>query len=170
MQSEKGITLISITIYVIVMLMIVSVITVLTSYFYTNIDINSVREDLNQQYTKVNSYFIQEVNKKGNKLLEIGKIDTKSGNISTIQTESLNDNISENNIEDTRQSYIIFSSGNQYTYVPQNQGIYMNQIKIAQNITGCTFSSKKEANGKTTITVIIMGKNFEKMTTYTLLE
>ena len=126
MQGEKGITLISITIYVIVMLIVVSVITVLTSYFYTNIDINSVSEDLNQQYTKFNSYFTEEVNKKGNKLLKIGQIESDTGN----------------------QNYIIFSSGNQYTYVPQNQGIYRNKVKIAQNITGCTFSSKKEANGK----------------------
>lgn len=148
MQGEKGITLISITIYVIVMLIVVSVITVLTSYFYTNVDINSVSEDLNQQYTKFNSYFTEEVNKKGNKLLKIGQIESDTGN----------------------QNYIIFLSGNQYTYVPQNQGIYRNQVKIAQNITGCTFSSKKEANGKTTITVTITGKNFEKTTTYTLIE
>lgn len=148
MQGEKGITLISITIYVIVMLIVISVITVLTSYFYTNVDINSVSEDLNQQYTKFNSYFTEEVNKKGNKLLKIGQIESDTGN----------------------QNYIIFSSGNQYTYVPQNQGIYRNQVKIAQNITGCTFSSKKEANGKTTITVTITGKNFEKTTTYTLIE
>lgn len=148
MQGEKGITLISITIYVIIMLIVVSVITVLTSYFYTNVDINSVSEDLNQQYTKFNSYFTEEVNKKGNKLLKIGQIESDTGN----------------------QNYIIFSSGNQYTYVPQNQGIYRNQVKIAQNITGCTFSSKKEANGKTTITVTITGKNFEKTTTYTLIE
>lgn len=148
MQGEKGITLISITIYVIVMLIVVSVITVLTSYFYTNVDINSVSEDLNQQYTKFNSYFTEEVNKKGNKLLKIGQIESDTEN----------------------QNYIIFSSGNQYTYVPQNQGIYRNQVKIAQNITGCTFSSKKEANGKTTITVTITGKNFEKTTTYTLIE
>lgn len=148
MQGEKGITLISITIYVIVMLIVISVITVLTSYFYTNVDINSVSEDLNQQYTKFNSYFTEEVNKKGNKLLKIGQIESDTGN----------------------QNYIIFSSGNQYTYVPQNQGIYRNQVKIAQNITGCTFSSKKEVNGKTTITVTITGKNFEKTTTYTLIE
>lgn len=148
MQGEKGITLISITIYVIVMLIVVSVITVLTSYFYTNIDINSVSEDLNQQYTKFNSYFTEEVNKKGNKLLKIGQIESDTGN----------------------QNYIIFSSGNQYTYVPQNQGIYRNQVKIAQNITGCVFTTNEEENGKITVTVIIQGENFERETTYTLVE
>lgn len=150
MQKEKGVTLISITIYIIVMLIIVAVITVLTSYFYRNVDINSVSQDLNQQYTKFNSYFTEEVNKKGNKLLEIGETENESGN--------------------GTQKYIIFSSGNQYTYIPENEGIYMNQVKIAQNITGCDFTSNKEENGKTTITVTIQGDNFGRETTYTLVD
>ncbi len=150
MQNEKGVTLISVTIYIIVMLIIVAVIAVLTSYFYRNVDINSVSEDLNQQYTKFNSYFTEEVNKKGNKLLEIGETENESGN--------------------GTQKYIIFSSGNQYTYIPENQGIYMNQVKIADNITGCDFTSNREENGKTTITVTIQGDNFERKTTYTLVD
>ena len=132
------------------MLIIVAVITVLTSYFYHNVDINSASQNLNQQYTKFNSYFTEEVNKKGNKLLEIGETENESGN--------------------GTQKYIIFSSGNQYTYIPENQGIYMNQVKIAQNITGCTFTSNQEENGKTTIMVIIQGENFERETTYTLID
>ena len=150
MQNEKGVTLISVTIYIIVMLIIVAVITVLTSYFYRNIDINSVSQDLNGQYTKFNSYFTEEVNKRGNKLLEIGETENENGN--------------------GTQKYIIFSSGNQYTYIPENKGIYMNQVKIAENITGCDFTSNKEENGKTTITVTIQGDNFERKTTYTLVD
>lgn len=150
MQTEKGLTLISVTIYVIAMLIIVAVITVLTSYFYRNVDINSASQDLNQQYTKFNSYFTEEVNKKGNKLLEIGETKSDNGN--------------------STQNYIIFSSGNQYTYIPENQGIYMNKVKIAQNITGCTFTSAEGENGKTMISVVIKGENFEKETTYTLVD
>ena len=149
MKSEKGVTLISVIIYVIAMLIIIAVITVLTSYFYTNVDINSASEDLNQQYTKFNSYFTEEVNRKGNKILEIGE--------------------TENNEEEGPQKYIIFSSGNQYTYIPANKGIYMNTVKIAENITDCTFE-KNDADGKTKITVTINGNNFERVTTYTLVE
>ena len=158
MQTEKGITLISITIYIIVMLIIVSIITVLTSYFYKNVDIRSINEDLNQQYTKFNSYFIKEVNKKGNKIVDIHSLSKSKS-----EKESLENNSNQ-------QNYIVFSSGNQYTYIPENEGIYMNKVKIAQNITGCTFTANKEANGKTTVTVIIQGNNFEKETTYTLVE
>lgn len=149
MKSEKGVTLISVIIYVIAMLIIIAVITVLTSYFYTNVDINSASEDLNQQYTKFNSYFTEEVNRKGNKILEIGE--------------------TQNNEEEGPQKYIIFSSGNQYTYIPANKGIYMNTVKIAENITDCTFE-KNDADGKTKITVTINGNDFERVTTYTLVE
>lgn len=158
MQTEKGITLISITIYIIVMLIMVSIITVLTSYFYKNVDIRSINEDLNQQYTKFNSYFIKEVNKKGNKIVDIHSLSKSKSEKELLENTS------------NQQNYIVFSSGNQYTYIPENEGIYMNKVKIAQNITGCTFTANKEANGKTTVTVIIQGNNFEKETTYTLVE
>lgn len=152
MKSEKGMTLISVTIYVIAMLIIVTIITILTSYFYKNIDINSVSDDLNQQYTRFNSYFTEEVNKKGNFITAIGEIE-------------INDDDSK-----IHQKYVVFSSGNQYTYIGQNKGIYMNNIKIANNITECSFEEGTGDNGKTTITVTIKGNNFERKTTYTLAE
>lgn len=150
MHSERGITLISVTIYVIVMLIIISVITVLTSYFYRNVDINSVSENLNQQYTRFNTYFTEEINKKGNKILATGETESTTG--------------------DEPQRYIIFSSGNQYTYVPANDSIYVNNIKIAENIQDCNFEKITE-NDKTKIKVTMSGENdFQRTTTYTLVE
>ena len=78
MKSEKGITLISIIVYVIAMLLIVTIITILTSYFFFFLDINSLTEDFNKQYTSFNVYFSEEVNKKGNKILEIGETSNPS--------------------------------------------------------------------------------------------
>ena len=147
MQTEKGVTLISVTIYIIVMLIIVAVISVLTSYFYTNIDINSANENLNQQYTKFNSYFIQEVNKKGNELLEIGETENSSGN--------------------GIQKYIIFSSGNQYTYIPENQSVYRNRAKIAKGIKQCEFKLDVE-NYKNVIKVTFDSGDKIRENTYTL--
>lgn len=148
MKSEKGITLISMTIYVIVMLIIVTVMVILTSYFYGNVDVNSTETKLNQQYTKFNSYFTEEVNKKGNKIMGIGETEDATNN--------------------TKQQYILFSSGNQYTFVPENKAIYVNNVKIAEDITDCTFS-KVEQNDKVIIAVTIKGdNNFTKFTKYTL--
>ena len=148
MKSEKGITLISMTIYVIVMLIVVTVMVILTSYFYGNVDVNSTETKLNQQYTKFNSYFTEEVNKKGNKVMGIGETEDATNN--------------------TKQQYILFSSGNQYTFVPENKAIYVNNVKIAEDITDCTFS-KVEQNDKVIIAVTIKGdNNFTKFTKYTL--
>lgn len=158
MRTEKGVTLITVTIYIIVMLIMISIITVLTSYFYKNVDIQSISQNFNQQYTKFNSYFVKEVNKRGNKVVDI-----QSVSIPQDEEENAETNTSQ-------QNYIVFSSGNQYTYIPKNQGIYRNKVKIAQNITGCTFATHKEENGKTTVTVTILGDNFERETNYTLVD
>ncbi len=148
MKSEKGITLISMTIYVIVMLIVVTVMVILTSYFYGNVDVNSTETKLNQQYTKFNSYFTEEVNKKDNKVMGIGETEDATNN--------------------TKQQYILFSSGNQYTFVPENKAIYVNNVKIAEDIIDCTFS-KVEQNDKVIIAVTIKGdNNFTKFTKYTL--
>lgn len=148
MKSEKGITLISMTIYVIVMLIVVTVMVILTSYFYGNVDVNSTETKLNQQYTKFNSYFTEEVNKKDNKVMGIGETEDATNN--------------------TKQRYILFSSGNQYTFVPENKAIYVNNVKIAEDIIDCTFS-KVEQNDKVIIAVTIKGdNNFTKFTKYTL--
>ena len=37
-------------------------------------------------------------------------------------------------------SYIIFSSGNQYTFKGENKSIYKNNIKICDNVEDCDFS------------------------------
>lgn len=149
MKSENGVTLISVTVYVIAMLIVVAVIAVLTTYFYKNIDINSKSNDINKQYTKFSSYFTEEVNKRGNKILALD--------------EYTNESTGE------KQQYIVFSSGNQYTFIKANKGIYLNNVKIATNIENCTFTQEEKA-GKTTIKVEISGQGLHKSNTYTLVQ
>lgn len=143
MKSNKGITLVSVTIYVIAMVMIVTLISVITGYFYKNVDINNETYDTSQQYTRFNSFFSDEINRNNNKIVEIGNSEG--------------------------QEYIVFSSGNQYTFIAENKSIYKNNVKIATNIQTCSFTSNI-VNGKETIKVKIgIGKNkIETNTTYTL--
>lgn len=146
MKSEKGVTIISVTIYVIGMLLAVTVISVLTGYFYTNIDISSKSYDISKQYTKFNSYFTEEVNKSGNTILDL----------------KVTDEGTENEI-----SYILFSSGKQYTFIKKNKGIYIENIKIATNIDECKFE-KKQSGEKTSIIVQIIAGNYNRTTSYIL--
>ena len=131
MKSERGITLISITIYVIVMTLLVALISIITNYFYKNVNISSKQEEINNQYTKFVSYFSEEVNNPENKILEVK---------------------TENDETDNKISYIIFSSGNQYTFVKQNKAIYQGKVKIASFIKDCDFILENETALKVNIT------------------
>lgn len=123
MKSEKGITLISIIIYVLGMVLIVSLMATMTSYFYKNVNLNREETNYDREYTKINSFFTEESNVKGNRVLEIN-----------------NDSTSE-------QQWIAFSSGNQYTFISDNQSVYKNNVKIASNIKSFSVNTT-QSNGK----------------------
>lgn len=142
MKSENGITLISLTIYVIVMAIVVGVMAIISTFFYSNM--KSTKQDLDPitEYTKFTSFFSDEVNHSNIKILDCGK--TEGG-----------------------QNYIAFDNGVQYTFIPENQGIYRNQVKIARGITNCTFD-RSVKNGKDVIEVVFQAGDKTRETTYTL--
>lgn len=151
MKSEKGITLISLTIYIIVMMLVVAMVSVVSGYFYTNINAVSDRSDPLIEYTKFNSFFTEEANYKNIKILEC-KTKYKG-------------NSEANGVEN---SYIVFDNGVQYTFIAENKGIYRNKIKISKNVEKCQFTNGVQ-NGKNVVEVKIKIENAsEKTVTYTL--
>ena len=66
MKSEKGITLISLIIYIVAMVIVVAIITTITGYFYGNIDNLQSRNEGAKEYTTFNSYFVNDINEKEN--------------------------------------------------------------------------------------------------------
>lgn len=130
MKSEKGVTLSSLIIYVIAMSIIVGTVAGITNYFYGNINSLTTRTKSSKEYTKFNSYFINEINKTDNSVI---------------------------NVDDTT---IVFSSGNQFKFVNANAGVYFNKIKICKDVTSLTFGYDEttkeitvtmQINGKTFI-------------------
>lgn len=146
MKSSKGITLTSLIIYIIGMVIMLGTIANLTSFFYKNINIEQINDDTTQ-YTKFSSMFLEEINNENNYL-----IDCKT----TTDTES-----------GIKVSYIIFSSGNQYTYTSENNCIYKNNIKICGNVENCDFSYNF-ADSKYFISVNFKTKVIDNDTMYTL--
>ena len=132
MKSEKGVTMVSLIIYVIAMLVTITIITIVTSYFYQNVDITSEKYTYFTEFTKFESYFSEEVNKTNNEILDIGET-TNNGKT---------------------QKYIVLSSGNQYTYIPENKAIYQNNVKIASGEESCTFT-EKFTSGKQAVEITI---------------
>ena len=142
MNDEKGITLTSLIIYILGMVIVVTAIATLTSYFYKNIDVNSVKNSSISQFTELTNVFVTETGKTGNKIIETAlikgdnKYKTKTEIDNQIATEL--QNISNNSNTDIT-SYIIFSSGNQYTF--KNNAIYKNKVRICKDIEFCSFST-----------------------------
>lgn len=143
MKSERGVTLSSTIIYIITMLIVVSLISVLTSYFYKNVDIDSENSLAIKQYTKFDSYFSEDINKKGNKVVEAEN-----------KTEEIDGNLYETN-------YITFSSGNTYVYSSKNRAIYYNNVKICTLVNKCTFNYEFK-DSVYNITVEFETENFRK--------
>ena len=69
-----------------------------------------LKDDSSTQFTTFTSMFSEEINKENNYIIEC------------------------------KPSYIIFASGNQYTYSEENKSIYKNNIKICKNVEQCDFS------------------------------
>lgn len=117
MSDNKGITMTSLIIYVLGMVIAVSIIATLTSFFYKNVNVGNISKDTTQ-YTQFSNIFSKEIERKNNKVVDC-KTTEEDGN---------------------KISYIIFSSGNQYTYKSQNKSVYKNKVRICQNIENCEFS------------------------------
>lgn len=117
MKNSRGITLTSLIIYVIGMVIVVSLIATLTSFFYKNVNVDNISKDTTQ-YTKFSNLFLKEINKKDNNVVECKTIEEDGQKV----------------------SYIIFSDGNQYTYKAKNKSVYKNKIKICKDVEECEFS------------------------------
>ncbi|MBR3162711.1 MAG: hypothetical protein IKF17_01245 [Clostridia bacterium] len=116
MKSQKGVTLTSLIIYVIAMSIVVGTVAAITNFYYGNINGLSNRTSSSKQYTQFNSYFVNEVNTKGNNVVANASNGTK----------------------------VVFTSGNQITYL--SNAIYYNKIKICNNVTSCQFTIDNNSN------------------------
>lgn len=138
MKGEKGITLISLTIYIIVMTIVIGVVSFISTYFYKNVD--SLSNDLNPltEYTKFNSFFSDEVNHNNIKILEC------------------------------KGEYVAFDNGVQYMFVQENKAIYRNQVKIAKDVESCNFSHTIQNGKDVITVAIKIGEQEIKTVDYTL--
>lgn len=129
MKSERGITLISVTIYIIVMAIVVGIIAVISGFFYNSIEDADTAKQPAQEYTEFNRFFSDEVNRSGAKILVC------------------------------EETYIIFDNNAEYSFVAENKGVYKNGVKICNNVDSCTFSKDSQNGKTTiTVNMVIGGR------------
>ena len=127
MKKNRGITLISLIIYIILSIMVLSMLTVLSTHFKDNIgnlDISTVHDT---EFDKLNLQLLKE-------------------------TKTENNYIDE---EQTTTTKLVFTNGNTYTY--ESNAIYLNDnIKIAEKIEAFSSEISNEDNKqkiKVTLTI-----------------
>ena len=138
MKSQKGITLVSLTIYIIGMTLMIAIVSLISNYFYTNAKsvLNTV--DPLAEYTKITSILTQEINHSNINVLACG------------------------------EDYIVFDNGIQYSFVKENKGIYKNMVKIGRNIENCRFEHVIKQGKDVVNVKITIGDEPEKNVDYTL--
>lgn len=146
MKSEKGITLISLIVYLIAMVIVVATVTIISGYFYKNTKGLNENIDPISEYTKFNTFFSEEVNHENIKVLDC-------------KTNSTN--------PATKESYIAFDNGVQYTFIKENKGIYRNKVKICREVENCDFTYEI-INGKAVVSVNFTAGDKTRSTTFTL--
>ena len=133
MKNQKGITLMALTIYLIIFILVVSVVATITSYFYSNVVTFDETTKSYSEINKFNMFFLQ---------------DLKDDNI-LIQTIP------------NQNSIILYNKENLETinYTAENNGIYRNGLLIAKNIEDMRFQISSENNNILEIIITTAGKN-----------
>ena len=112
LNSEKGITLLSLSVYIIVMLIVVGIVATISSFFNENLKIVRDTAKYSCEFDKINTSLISDV--KNNKHVNVPN-DKKT---------------------------IIFEDGTTYRYNATDDGIYRGKAKIASHVTSFAVSKK----------------------------
>lgn len=145
MKNERGITIISLIIYVILMTFVVAGVTAVTTSFQNNI--KEVDKDAKSavSFAKFNMYFLNDIKSKNVHIVSSSRdrieltLENKNGDIENVK------------------------------YSVQNNALYRNKVKICDGIKSVTILAS-ESNGMSYETVIVRLRinDYDKTTTYTL--
>ena len=164
MKSQRGVTLTSVAIYIIVLIIVIGILGVISASFQNSVKNINEKGSENMEIDKFNMYFLKEVKKKGNKIVSIdsSKIEFATNNTYTFKENGiyLNDNIkiaqdiascnfSENVVngktiikvniktksnEDKIMEYVLNEEEGTYTYEDELSYTYTNSLEI-QNVS-----------------------------------
>lgn len=130
-RNTKGITLVSLVIYVVIMLMLIAIIAVFKNNIDENIDSMGEYTSLVPKINKVHMYMLDEVNLKNNKVLK----------------------------RNSSGSYIEFSSGNSYMF--SDGSLYKNSVKVLSDIIDGSFQVETENNNEVLYVNLSLGNELQ---------
>ena len=125
MKSEKGLTLTSLLVYVIILLILTGVISTFTKYFYNNSDELIISNNTSEQYSRMLSYISTDVN---------------SDNISYVEVGEELDYLNIYLLNDILHQYVYDKENNTIFYLElKKDGTITKKIKLCSKIENCKF-------------------------------
>lgn len=153
MKSQKGVTMISLVIYVSSFLVIAGIVGAITTYFYNNMDIVEASASSSAEYNKLNVYLLKQ---------------TKSSDVTLVGYTDNPHKVVEIDGSDENASYITFKlqNGKENTFVHVNDILYFNKIKLCENVE--KFEVNVEEGDKTTLVITVQISNKQYKTKYVI--
>lgn len=137
-NNNKGITLISLTLYIIITLIVLCGLGILATNFRKNINNVKMQNSREIEFDKLNLQLLEETKKDGNKV----------------------------SVSQSNSTKLVFTSGNTYTFDSEEKAIFLNDnITVASNISNAEFSVQ-EKNMKQILTVDVTVSNKQRSMQY----
>lgn len=178
MKSQKGITLMSLIVYVVAFLMVIGIVGAITTFFYTNYSFLDKKSTVAAEYSKLNLLFSEENKANGNYVFDLqSNVDTNILSKSEIDENYWNINDEYETKYDLLDSlnsickrffntYVLFNDKNIIGWRSDEKVIYYNQSIICNNVEKFTINKTQE-NGKEMLTVYVEFDNKSFSTKYT---
>lgn len=148
MKSNKGITLTSLLVYLIIMLIIIGLISTFTKYFYINSEDLVISNNTSEQYSKMISYISNDVNSNNLITVDVGE----NGLYLNIYLEP-----------DIVHQYIYDNTNNEIYYLEiESNGTIEKKIRLCSEIKNCEFEFiDSTLKVKTQVKDIVYNDKFE---------
>ena len=124
MKSNKGITIISLIVYVIALSALIGTISMLQSYFYKNVDIINDSDRATEQDARISAYITDDVN---------------SGKINKSKVAVENNRITIGFKDESIHQYV-YENNNVYYIGLDSDGVIEKKITICRGVDNCNFS------------------------------
>ncbi len=150
MSSQKGITMMSLIIYITSFLVVTGIVAGITAFFYGNSNLMSKELYSASDFNKLNLYLVKESEQDGNRIKEIA-----------LSSESPKEG------EEKDAYYLLFSNGDRFTFDSDNGLLYYNSVCICEDVN--KFKVKSEyGSGREVINVMVGFTNKSYSCKYTM--
>ena len=149
MRSNKGITMMSLIIYITSFLLVTGIVAGVTAFFYGNSSLMTAELYSAADYNKLNLYLVKESEQENNRVKDIAR------------NEAAGDNNSD-------AYYLEFTNGDRFTYDEDNKLLYFNYVCLCEDVQSFKVNPLEYTSGKEVLSIMVEFTNKSYSSKYTM--